>query len=762
VITTVNSISSLDSNKIQTSDKYFTLKQFDRTYSGGYNINFVRCLSAINSAKTKNYTNFYLTNDYKYSDIIIQGDEKIKFPYIHGPLIYGSTFLKFVDIDPRPYAKVRRYTEAENYGIGVFVDNYDEFCDFTIILKSKNRCYLYYTKDYKKYYLCSDIDNQLIFVKENLLLFDDNNIGPQDFDYVYSEDLDYMFFYKKTPSGNYSVVNFDNTLKLNSLIDGDLISNTKSPFKLFKNIYDENQKIPNNSFITYTGENNIDIYKSELDLSNNLLLYKQFMDYDTDIDIIVLKNNLLETGIFSSANNLLSGAESGIYVDGLREYTNILNDINEETSDSLELNYIFYNTSYIIKKGDNIFISPSSMYPFSKLNINDTKFVENGSFAYITPEYSDKIYHLSDNINLHSNNQHLLCTWLSGSHQSNHKIWVDRYYYPDLIDKQNALSGIPELSQTYDDYIESLIYYNTDILDSCTNRKFFDKKSDLVFEPNQKYIYSRTDYTNSNILSSFTDKSIINDINYFRKINESGELSIGFSFFGDDSNWEIKSDRNDINSGLSFSKKGYELTISYDVYDSTDFAYDFTEYSWIRNSKTITLEPLKSNFVSVGISTKTKTSYFFVNNFIVHTFNLPTYQLYIKQLLYGDFHIYNDNKKIPLDNNSGITSNVFIMDTHTPIDLINIYNLAINVSKVNDIYISLPGGMVNGLDTIELLNSICGASTFKSNFIDINIKNLNISNSTVLSGLSDTIKTNLVNILPTNSTINNIDFKNYK
>jgi hypothetical protein len=402
------------------------------------------------------------------------------------------------------------------------------------------------------------------------------------------------------------------------------------------------------------------------------------------------------------------------------------------------------------------------MYPFEQLNINDTKFIDNGSFAHVSPEYADKIYHISDDITLNANSQHLLCTWLSGSQWSDNKVWVDRYYYPDLIDKASALFEIPELLSTYDSYIETLIYKNSNIYDSCKFQKFFDKKSDLIFKPNQQYLYSRINQTNSEILSTFYENSVVDIINYFKNINESGEMSLGFTFFCDESNWVIESDRNDINSGLRLTKNGYVLKIEYDIYDSTSFSYDKTEYSWSRHSKTINLIPLKTNFLYIGIDSKTKSSYFFVNNLTVYTFKLPTYQLYIKQLLYGDFYLLLDDMKLKLDDNQDTISNIVILDKYIPPEIINIYNNVFNISKSDDIYITLPCGMTNNSDKIELLNSICNGSIFKSNFIDINIKNLNISNTNILNGISNSINSTLEYWIPANTTLNTINFTNYK
>jgi hypothetical protein len=144
-------------------------------------------------------------------------------------------------------------------------------------------------------------------------------------------------------------------------------------------------------------------------------------------------------------------------------------------------------------------------------------------------------------------------------------------------------------------------------------------------------------------------------------------------------------------------------------------------------------------------------------------FDLPQYQLYIKNLLYGDFFVYYDNNKIKLNEGSyGKIYNIFVSDTYIPANLNSIIFLIYNNRNIDTITITLPCGMKNSNDNIELLNSIGGVSTFKSNYINIDIDNLNISDTNILNGLSQNIKDNVVNILPANSNIKNINFNNYK
>jgi len=96
-----------------------------------------------------------------------------------------------------------------------------------------------------------------------------------------------------------------------------------------------------------------------------------------------------------------------------REYTNIFTGNNQEGGNSkIALNYVFYNKDIIIQNGtDTFFKAPSSIYPYDKLNINDTDFVQNGSLGGTSPFVSDKIY-INQKYSTQNNNGRYMCTWL--------------------------------------------------------------------------------------------------------------------------------------------------------------------------------------------------------------------------------------------------------------------------------------------------------------------------------------------------------------
>jgi len=495
-------------------------------------------------------------------------------------------------------------------------------------------------------------------------------------------------------------------------------------------------------------------------LTNNFLLHKKYSPKTANTDALILKNQLLVDDVFSSANNLLSGGDYELYVNNLREYTSIFDDVKEETSVDLELNYVFYNQSYKIKPGRTEFESPSSMYPFAKLNINDSKFIPAGSFSYITPEFADRVYHISEEPQNAKDGQYLLCTWLSGSPLSNEKVWIDRYYYPDLIEKEIAIALNPYQYPTYDNFIENLIRTNSSLRTEVEKQKIFDKISDFVFEPSQTYMYERV--SNSLFTPQVSTINFCNSVsqtypkNYFRELNTAGKFTFAIFFKGDTNNWTLSSDRNAIDSGLNIQKTDNTLKINYRLFDPSTQTYlpDFyveTEF-----------QLYKDNFICISVDSITGTGYICVNNSIVLSFTIDPYQFTIKRLLYGDFFLVFDNKKYNVLDYDGVVFDPIITPEYTPPDLSFTIPLISGKIGVDDLYVTLPCGMRNGSDNIMYLQQLCNSSAFKSNNINIIVKNLNIDNPSVLQGVESTILGSISNVIPANSKINNVVFTNYK
>ena len=728
-----------------------TVKQITRTFSGGYSITFPKCFDNIRDFKVKNYSNFYLSDNIPFSSAFEVNNVKLKSSDIVTSLQYGGSYLQYTNASQASYKYSNRYLERDNYRDLTFTDTLSTNTYFNVQIGDDNTCRIYVTLGYKTYYMVVDVNGKFSLVLDNLIPDNSTAINPHDFTYLFSETDNNLVLFKPLSSGVFVVSKTGNALKL--------ISNTlgfiNTPFKMSRSIYQYTHVSQDTSYITYTNDNYVDKTNSTFNLPNNLLLHRTAES--NVLNTIVLKNQLVQDDVFSCSNTLISGGTGTILVDKLRDYTSIAEDISEETTNNLDLNYIFYNKSYKIVPGINVITTTSLGININLLNINDTKFIDSGAFAHYTPEFADKVYDISDTKIY--NGQHLLCTWLSGAPQSSNSVWVDRYYYPDLIEKQAALAGSPYNTITYSDQIEQLIANNQTLSNSVAVQHYFDKISDLVFRNYRTYIYERLNTTQFKSLTSTINVcnsySSTKPINYFERINDSSKFSLGFYFIGDTESWIVQSDRNSIDSGLKIEKSGQSIVFTYKMFDLS--ASTTTEVSQITTQKAF-----KLNFIFVSIDAILGKGYFFINNTIVLEFALPAYQFIHKQLLYGNFTIYHAGISTDLLLSHDNIISPFITDTYIDKSIAFIKPMLDGKIEIDPIYITLPCGMKNSIDSIEYLQSASKSSTFKSNNVNIIVKNLNVSENTLLNNLSSSIYSDIQPYLPVNTSINSINFENYR
>ena len=209
-----------------------------------------------------------------------------------------------------------------------------------------------------------------------------------------------------------------------------------------------------------------------------------------------------------------------------RKYNSILNNSNtEKENENLAFNYNFYSKEYkLISDKVTKFTLPGDIFPYSKLNVNDSTISKNGAFAGLSPYFSDKIFKLQDTngnniqtsfteeeefiinqddlsfvllqggglIGLQNYGQvqdsditgAYLCTWLKGNGISEGK-WLDRYYLPSEYSYTAAFSGNKD--QVFESKSQAKEYFDANgITDS-----FYDIESNMTFEPNATYLYQR-------------------------------------------------------------------------------------------------------------------------------------------------------------------------------------------------------------------------------------------------------------------------------
>ena len=236
-------------------------------------------------------------------------------------------------------------------------------------------------------------------------------------------------------------------------------------------------------------------------------------------DFFNLKNHISNDNEIHTPSKLENSIQN-------RKYNSILNNSNtEKENENLTFNYNFYSKEYrLLSDKITKFTIPANIFPYSKLNINDSTISKNGAFAGLSPYFSDKIFKLQDTngnniqtsfteeeefiinqddlsfvllqdgglIGLQNYGQvqdnditgTYLCTWLKGNGISEGK-WIDRYYLPSEYSYTAAFSG--NKNQVFDSLSQAKEYFdNNGITDS-----FYDIESNMTFEPNATYLYQR-------------------------------------------------------------------------------------------------------------------------------------------------------------------------------------------------------------------------------------------------------------------------------
>jgi hypothetical protein len=243
-----------------------------------------------------------------------------------------------------------------------------------------------------------------------------------------------------------------------------------------------------------------------------------------------------------------------------RSYTTILNENNtSESKENLLFNYNFYTKEYLFSP-DKItkFKLPSNLYPYERINIEDTNLTNNGSYASLSPYFSDKIYKemdsnrnttkslelediivdqsnfpitLQNNENLlklqstfikPNNNASFVCSWLSGSIDNKGR-WYDRYYFSTPNEYTENKLGIPN------EIFNNLRDANNYFIKNGIQNTFFDVESNLIFAPENTLFYQRignnyinntiNNFDNHLIKSTLTNKFSGEEVDGLDKLN---------------------------------------------------------------------------------------------------------------------------------------------------------------------------------------------------------------------------------------------------
>jgi hypothetical protein len=281
----------------------------------------------------------------------------------------------------------------------------------------------------------------------------------------------------------------------------------------------------------------VDVNRSKSHLPSNNLFYNNYTYISGGsiaTNFITLKNQHTHKNFSYRADNLTLTDVNVPNVD-MRNYVGMHTGVEQEQgSESITLLYEFQNADYRMKTDKyTVFKTPRSLYPYDQINVNDTLFARQGAIGGDTPYTADKIF-FNDTRPGQSDGQYL-CTWLSAARPDGPSIWIDRYYDPErasyiaaltaksfytYLDATNVLITAPLPPSAYYDapfayplLEDEAAHTPQTIKDALYGEYFFDKASDLIFVPDQEYIYQRmgNKYVTA-VLTSLTGNLIQNGI----------------------------------------------------------------------------------------------------------------------------------------------------------------------------------------------------------------------------------------------------------
>ena len=277
-------------------------------------------------------------------------------------------------------------------------------------------------------------------------------------------------------------------------------------------------------------------FENNYALSNDTVsgIKYDFLTYYTYNNILTGVETYANLSMFNLKNHISS--DNIVYTTGAedaddnkeyrgREYQNFTNQKSKEKDyDNITLNYTFFDSEFKIGSKDfTAFTMPDNLFPFRKININDTGLADNGSFAANNPYFSDKVFKLADSNRNNLQNSFLedeeflvlqddvslfllqsgdllgfqtlndlqqndifgtyLCTWLKGDGVER-GTWYDRYYIPKDESYTISFSG---QSNIFDSTTQAAEYFKK----NQTSLIYYDLKSNLTFEPSASYVYQR-------------------------------------------------------------------------------------------------------------------------------------------------------------------------------------------------------------------------------------------------------------------------------
>lgn len=533
--------------------------------------------------KINNYSSIYLT-DKKLLDNILYVD---KLPDLEGIKVFNTSLidnntqlyltLSSVTTTTAPYFFTKQFQK--------FIDPSDRIFeiilvdDYEAMVSHRSRSQTYY---YLRY---NNIDKSLSFVTDpNINLATDSS----RFNYILDPVNNRLSLFKN----NSLIIVNNNTLSASP--------NRKQYQDYYFNINYYIQEIypkVNTSWVSYNPFHknvyDVNAVRSRKDLKNNYLISTQYSYVTGDeikANILTLKNQNTNKN-YKYRSSYLEYINDNVPSIDNRTYTGLFTGNEQEKGDyCITLAYEFYNNDYrIVSDEYTKFKTPSSLYPYEQININDLRWEKMGAIAGENPYLSDKIFQkiITNNVQ----GAEYLCSWLHKNRRGEF-IWLDRFYYPIKTTYATALST--SFNYSYKDpnislFLESLSsseYYDVpfpynsleeeyavspqNIKSAVYGRTFYDKVSDVVIRPNSEYIYYRVgnNYV-KDVIKSIEDSLIQSGLTA-RNSND----SILYEYFVNDSDEiEYEFDNNTYSSIQNYEEINdtHEFTVSF-FYKSNDWS----------------------------------------------------------------------------------------------------------------------------------------------------------------------------------------------
>lgn len=553
-------------------DESLTVNSSTNLFEQGMDLVRVDGLDDLNDQTINSYNSFYLTSRKKVSDIFT-------FDQIDSDLETITTPLKFVSGNGFKYIKFvpDSYELVDNETIN------DDSTRFQLDFDSQLNLIVKHLTNNVEYRLVIDNDDTIYFATTSTSV---------NYQLGYLIDSGgFLVIYKTTSTPSKILKYSNNSLIVEGLSANDIVKSSNSLINIDYNFTNLAYDI-NTSWVSYVVNNqnlaHIDDGRSAYGLENQFVISTTYNNmYDgVDINFINLKSHTSEQNVVKRGSILNTGPDVLPGTD-FRFYTSLnTGNSQEKGNENIVLTYVFYDKDIYVPAGtDTYFSTTSTIFPYERLNINDAKFVVNGAYGSFAPNVSDNIKKMRTN-SVGFNNGRYLCTWLSGNGMGDAFRWVDRYYYPDLIDKENAYTT-PLFNPSFDDPVDE-VAYTTLYQQQIEKSPIFDKTSDLFLEPDTQYVYQRVDTAN---FETYLDTISSNTVHVNRTPVEL------------DGNTSSTVPIDDINETRQF-------TISFDLYISPNKTYG---YSILGNLTNFGFSVLNDTFITPIMFTMQDDTLFYYN-----------------------------------------------------------------------------------------------------------------------------------------------------